>query len=361
MSTGTRSHLAAGIAGGLIAAGGLLAFGATGRRTLQTIIQEAPVATAGTGGNSPSLTPHAIYQREAPAVVHVSARLIEPRANPFDVLHQAETGVLAGSGFLADRRGDVMTAYHLIDGASRFTGITVGFEGGVQRQASVVSADPARDVAVLRVDLHGVSHPTPLPLGRSTSVRTGDPTLAIGNPYGLDRTLSSGIISAVTHELVGAGGVTVNNVIQTDLPVDPAVSGGPLLNAAGHVIGIDSQLTTPEGTTVSFATPVDAVTRMLHGAQRLEHVPVAYLGLSAVAARGAHRALTVTGVTPGSPAELAGVRRRDAIDRLGGQTISSLTDLNRMISTSSPGQRVRIQIIRQGRMRTLTARLDSHP
>ncbi|MEA2213546.1 MAG: hypothetical protein QOF83_3494 [Solirubrobacteraceae bacterium] len=355
MSAGTRSHLAAAIAGGLIVAGGLLALGATGSPTLQTIIQEAPVASA----RASALTPHAIYAREAPAVVHVSARLIEPRENPFDVLHQAATGVLGGSGFLADRRGDVMTAYHLIDGASHSSGITVSFEGGVQRQASVIGADPGRDVAVLRVDLRGVPNADPLPLGTSTSVRTGDPTLAIGNPYGLDRTLSSGIISALAHELIAAGGVTVNNVIQTDLPVDPAGSGGPLVDAAGRVIGIDSQLTSPDGTTVSFATPVDAVTRMLHGAQRLGHVPVAYLGLSAVAARLLHPAVTVTGVTPGSPAALAGVRRGDAIDRLGGETISRLSDLNRMISTSSPGQHLRVEITRRGRLRTLTVRLGS--
>jgi putative serine protease PepD len=193
------------------------------------------------------------------------------------------------------------------------------------------------------------------------SVRTGDPTLAIGNPYGVDRTLASGIISALTHELTGADGVSVNNVIQTDLPVDPLSSGGPLLDAAGRVIGIDSQLISPQGTTVSFATPVDAVTRMLRGAQRLGQVPVAYLGLSAIAARGAHPALTVTGVAAASPAEQAGVRRGDAIDRLGGETISRLTELDHVISTGSPGQHVDMEIMRRGRLHTLTVRLGSRP
>jgi S1-C subfamily serine protease len=359
MPTGVRSHLAASIIGGLVVAGGLLALGATGRRTVQTVIDQAPVATERVAGRSAGLTPHAIYQRESPAVVHISARLLEPHTSPFDVLHEAETGVLTGSGFLVDRRGDVMTAYHLIDGASRSDGITVGFEGGVQRTASVLATDPAQDVAVLRVDLHGVPAVGPLPLGNSSSVRIGDPTLAIGNPYGVDRTLTSGIVSSLEHVLIGEDGVSVDNVIQTDEPVDPASSGAPLLDAAGRVIGVDSELIGPEGTTQAFASPVDAIAPMLRGVQRVTRVSVAYLGLSGVAAPGAHPAVTITGVTPGSPAEKAGLRRGDAIDRLGGVTVSSLPALSRLISTSSPGQRVTIEISRHGRLRTLVARLGS--
>jgi S1-C subfamily serine protease len=361
MTSGVRSHLAASVVGGLVVAGALLAVGTTGRRTVQTIVEEAPASTGRAASGSSPLTLHAIYERESPAVVHVTARLLEPRQSPFDVLHQAESGVLTGSGFLVDRRGDVMTAYHLIDGASRSSGISVGFEGGVRRAATVVGADPGRDVAVLRVDLRGVSDVNPLPMGSSTSVRVGDPTLAIGNPDGLDHTLSSGIVSALSHQLLGAGGVVVDNVIQTDLAVDPASSGAPLLDFAGRVIGINSQLTSPTGTSASFATPVDAVDSLLRGVARISRVPVAYLGLSGVAARSTHPAVTVTDVAPGSPAEQAGLRRGDAIDRIGGETISSLTGLTRLISTRGPGQNVSIEITRRGRLRTLLARLGSRP
>ncbi len=317
MQTGVRSHLMASIVGGVIVAGGLLAFGAGARRNTQTIVEEAPVTAERAVGAGTGLTLHAIYERESPAVVRVSARMLEPVASPFAVLRQADTGVATASGFLVDRRGDIMTAYHVIDGASRSSGITVSFRGGVQRPASVVKTDPADDVAVLRVDMRDVPPVAPLPLGSSTSVRIGDPALAMGDSDGIDRTLSSGIVSSLEHQLTGSGSVSVDNVIQTDLPLDPAAAGGPLLDAAGRVIGVDSELIGPEGTPISFATPIDTITPMLRGVKGVRRLEEAYLGLSGVRTGGAHPFFTITGVTPGGPARggRPAPRRRDRSPR----------------------------------------------
>jgi S1-C subfamily serine protease len=359
MKNATRSHLAASVAGGLIVAGGMLAFGVTGRRQTQTIVEEAPVAVARVGDSS-GLTPHSIYQREAPGVVYVTSRLLDPESTPFDVLHQAQTGTMTGSGFLIDRSGDVLTDYHLIEGASP-SGISVRFEGGIQRLATVVAQAPGQDAALLRVNMRGTPAVDPLPLGDSASVRIGDPVLAIGDPYGLDRVLTTGIVSSLEHQLVAADGASVDNVIATDQPLEPAASGGPVLDAAGRVIGIASQLAGPGDTTLSFATPIDAVTPLLRGAHRSRAPQVAYIGLSGVTAGGSHPVVTITGVSRGGPAAQAGLRRGDAIDRMGGQTVSNPSILTRVLADHRPGAQLRIVISRAGRIRRLTVRLGSQP
>jgi S1-C subfamily serine protease len=267
MTKSARSHLAASIAGGVIVAGGLLAFGTGGRQTTQTIVQQSPVAVMPAAGESSFMTPGAIYDRESPGVVYVTSRLSDPVPSPFDVLRQADSGRLTGSGFLVDRRGDVLTNYHLMTASGGSDGVTVRFRGGIDRSAQLVAADPAEDVAVLKVDLRGVPAVQPLPLGDSTGMRIGDPTLALGDPYGLDQTMTSGTVSGLEHQLVAAGGSVVDNVIQTDVPPDPSASGGPLLNAAGRVIGINSNLIGADGMTVAFATPINSVEATLERAQ----------------------------------------------------------------------------------------------
>jgi S1-C subfamily serine protease len=132
-----------------------------------------------------------------------------------------------GSGFLVDRRGDILTNYHVVDGAEP-SGVSVEFEGGVEHEASVVGIGRTQDIAILRVDMRRVPLVKPLQLGDSTSVRVGDPTLAIGDPFGLDRTLTSGIVSALQHQIEAADGSSIDNVIQTDQPLDLKNSGGPL-------------------------------------------------------------------------------------------------------------------------------------
>jgi S1-C subfamily serine protease len=273
MSKVNRTHLVSGVLGGVIVAGGLVALGVTGRSNTQTIIEGAPVVAQHVAGGYSSLTLHSIFDRESPGVLHVSARLGDPAPSPFDTTRQPDPGVTAGSGFLVDRRGDVLTNYHLINGGHAASSISVAFQGGVERPAEVIDADPSSDLALLRVSLRGLAPVSPLPLGNSSTVQIGDPTLTIGNPAGVDRTLFSGIVSGLTHELEGSDGTTVDNVIQTDQLPGPGASGGPLLDAAGRDIGVASQITSPDGATVPFATPIDTAESMLRDARLVKGAP----------------------------------------------------------------------------------------
>jgi S1-C subfamily serine protease len=355
-----RSHFASAVLGGVIVAGGLLAFGVTGRRSTGPSLQQSPEALTA-ASSRPGLTPHEIYRRDAPAVVFIRARLVAQVDSPFAFHHPGGTGTSTGSGFVVDRRGDILTDYHVIAGAERAGGVSIEFEGGVTRDATVVGVDQRADLAVLRVDAPGLPGVGPLPLGDSTHVRVGDPMLAIGNPFGADRTLSSGIISALQHQIPTPDGASVDNVIQTDQPIDPGGAGGPLLDASGRVIGINSQLagTAGDGTALAFATPIDTAMPMLARVRRQGSVRFAYLGLEGISVRGRHPAVKVTTAVPDGPAATAGLRHGDAIVKLDGESVSSIDQLQTMVNARDPGQTVALQVRRAGRVREVRVMLGS--
>ena len=263
-----RSQLAASVLGGLVVAGTFLALGITGHRTTQVIVQQSPIASDSSSDAS-QLTPHAIYVRDAPGVVFVRAQVLEQGEDPFDLYPPAQQSTVStGSGFLIDAAGDILTNYHVVQGANRGSGVTVLFEDNISRRAAVIGVDPNNDLALLRVDMNGVPPVEPLELGDSESVQVGDPTLAIGNPFGLDRTLTSGIVSALQRQIQAPNGFAIDNVIQTDAPINPGNSGGPLLDADGRVIGINSQIETAaddgEGSVgIGFAIPIDTAKAFL--------------------------------------------------------------------------------------------------
>ena len=260
-----RSHLASAVVGGLVVAGTFLALGVTGHRTTQTIIEQAPTAGQQASSAAAALTPHSIYMRDAPGVVFVRAQLIRQVQDPFELIPKQQQSTSTGSGFLIDGHGDILTSYHVIAGANPNTGVTVQFADNIARHASVVGQDPNNDLALLRVDANSVPRVAPLQLGDSSSVRVGDPTLAIGNPFGYDRTLTSGIVSALQRQIQGPSGFSINNVIQTDAPINPGNSGGPLLDADGRVIGINSQIAANGSANVgiAFAVPINTAKSML--------------------------------------------------------------------------------------------------
>lgn len=265
-----RSNFLAAVCGGLVVAGALLALGVTGRRTTQTIVSEAPeVAAQPVSARGRALTPHAIYLRAAPGVVFVRALVTQQVQTPFGAAPQRVQSTSTGSGFLISDRGYVLTADHLVEGADPRSGVTVQFGSGAPRPAVVVSVDQSVDLALLKVSMAGlVGSVRPLALGDSSTVRVGDAALAIGNPYGLDRTLSSGIVSALQRQIQAPDGFTISNVIQTDTPITPGGSGGPLLDATGRVIGINSQMFTGGdgdggSTAIGFAVPINTVKAFL--------------------------------------------------------------------------------------------------
>ncbi len=361
MTRGSRSNFLSAVLGGLAVGAALLAVGATGHGHTETIVEEAPVASqpvAGVGVAQSGLTPHDIYESDAPGVVYVRAKLVAPVPSPFNMFHADESDTSTGSGFLVDRAGDVLTDYHVVDGADRSAGVTVEFEGKMIRRAGVVAVDPDSDLAVLHVDMRGLPPVQPLKLGESSNVRVGDPTLTIGNPFGVDRTLTSGIVSALQHSIRATDGQTVENVIQTDQPIGAGNSGAPLLNAGGQVIGINSQLTTPTGgvrggQALAFAVPIDTAGEILSRAAHAGPVRVAYIGLDGGVSRNARTGVSVTRVVSGGPAALAGVRRGDVIDRVDGNAVASLSDVLALVTTRSPGQRLTLTLRRRHRLRNV--------
>jgi S1-C subfamily serine protease len=361
-----RSQLLAGVLGALVVAGGFLALGVTGRRTTRTIVEESPVAAQpASNSTTSSLTPHAIYERDAPGVVFVRAQVVQQVQTPFDLFPQRQQSSSTGSGFLIRRSGLVLTNYHVIEGADRSAGVTVRFQDSVTRPATVIGEDQNSDLAILRVDMTGVPPVAPLPMGDSTSVRVGDPTLAIGNPFGLDRTLTTGIVSALQRQIQAPNGFVIDNVIQTDAPLNLGNSGGPLLDAAGRVIGINSQIETASGSGsvgIGFAIPIDTAKQFLPRLSAGRAVTLAYLGVTGTGTdEGGSPGGVNVQVDQGGPAADAGLRSHDVIKSIDGRPANSVRELQALVDSSRPGQEVVVRIRRGGVTRAVDVVLGSRP
>jgi S1-C subfamily serine protease len=359
-----RSQIAASVLGGLVVAGTLFAFGIIGRRTTRTIVEEAPVAAQPASSTTAGLTPHAIYERDAPGVVFVKALVVQQVEDPFKLFPQHEQTSSTGSGFLIKPDGMILTNYHVIEGADRKTGVAVQFQDEITRRAEVVGEDQNNDLALLKVDMSGVPSVRPLPLGDSTTVSVGDPTLAIGNPFGLDRTLTGGIVSALQRQIQAPNGFSIDNVIQTDAPINPGNSGGPLIDATGRVIGINSQIETAgdggNGSVgIAFAVPIDTAKEFLPQAERGIQVTYAYLGVSPIG-NGSRRGVLVH-VEPGGPAADAGIKDRDQVDAIDGHSITAMDQLQAIVDARRPGQAISVRVRRGPGARTLKVVLASRP
>jgi S1-C subfamily serine protease len=266
-----RASLLSGALGGVLVvalavvvlavAGGL---GGTGTRQIVTV-QETPILPAAAPGAARSLTPQQVYARDAAGVVFVRGIGVTEEQSPSEYLkgEGGERGVATGSGFEVDGAGTVITNWHVVENA---TEVRVGAEQGKTVKADVIGTAPSDDIAVLRIRTAGLTlHP--LALGDSRTARVGDPVLAIGNPFGLDRTLTTGIVSALQRKITAPNGEAIDDVLQTDAPINPGNSGGPLLNAAGEVIGVNSQIETSGSgggnVGIGFAVPIDTVRAVL--------------------------------------------------------------------------------------------------
>src|SRR3954453_14105573 len=263
--------LVAALLGGGVAAG-ITAYvddsGGDGHTT--TVIRQPALAASGANRESVSsgLTAADIYSRYAPGVVFIRSEIVQQvQDNPFDLFGGGGGGTqqseATGSGFVIDKSGDILTNNHVIAGARS---VTVQFADKKTVKATVVGKDPSTDLALLKVDPEGLAL-RPLPLGSSRDVHVGDPTIAIGNPFGLDRTLTTGVVSALQRQITAPNGFAIKDVIQTDAAINPGNSGGPLIDAAGRVIGINSQIETGGGGNgnvgIGFAVPIDTAKQIL--------------------------------------------------------------------------------------------------
>jgi S1-C subfamily serine protease len=359
-----RVSMLSAVLGGLVVAGAFLALGITGRRTTQTIVEQSPIAALPASSTSSGLTPHDIYLRDAPGVVSVRAQIVQQVENPFDLFPQEQRSEATGSGFLVRTDGSILTNYHVIQGADPTNGVTVQFEDNVTRKATVVGQDPNNDLALLKVDLGGV-HARPLAMGESASVQVGDPTLAIGNPFGLDRTLTSGMVSALARQIQAPNGFSIDNVIQTDTPINPGNSGGPLIDAAGRVIGINSQIATGGNGSgsvgIAFAVPIDTARRVLNQLEQGGQVKLAYLGIGGVGVSGARRGVFVQRADTGGPAAGAGLAHGDVIEKIDQHVVTNMAEVQTIVAAHQPGQDVKVSALRAGRPRVFTVRLAPRP
>lgn len=270
-----------------------------------------------------------------------------------------------GSGFIWDEAGHVITNYHVIENASE---ASVKLADGRSYRAALVGASPAHDIAVLRIGV-GFKRPPPVPLGTSSDLKVGQKVFAIGNPFGLDWTLTTGIVSALDRSLGGEQGNTIEHLIQTDAAINPGNSGGPLLDSAGRLIGINTAIYSPSGTSagIGFAVPVDTVNRVVPQLIAAGRYVRPTLGIEADENLNTRlkRILAVEGVVilrvaPGSAAEAAGLRGAapspdggiipgDIITAVDGKPIDSVSKLLGRLDDHQVGQTIKLEILREGR------------
>src|SRR4051812_38015291 len=358
--------LAAAVIGGGVTAGVLIGSGAMGERKTTTIVQQAPLtsaAPASSDSRGGSLTARDIYKRAAPGVVYIRARSVQQTQSPFDVFPRQQENVSTGSGFVLDEKGDILTNAHVV--ASSLD-VRVSFSDHRTVAARVVGKDPDTDLAVLSVNPKEVSL-RPLALGDSGAVRVGDPTVAIGNPFGLERTLTTGVVSALQRRITAPSGFAIEDVIQTDAALNPGNSGGPLLDATGRVIGVNSQIATggdgAGSVGIGFAVPAATVKRVLPELERAGRVRRPFLG---VRGREAIGGVLVEEVQPGAPAAVAGIKggNHEAIDerdgsvvilggdvitKVAGKPVKSMDDVHVALGALRPGQKVAVELERAGK------------
>src|SRR3977135_1286297 len=273
--------LGGGVVVAVLAAAGDLG----GARSVTTTVQATPLQPSNASTATRRLTPHDIYVRDAPGVAYVTSTIVQRTESPFGLFGGGESqqqGQATGSGIVIDANGTILTNYHVVENAIK---VTVSLEKGKTVDAQVVGKDPSNGLAVLRIHPDGLAlHP--LTLGSSSGAQVGDPVLAIGNPFDLERTLTTGVISALQRQISAPNGFTIDNVLQTDAPINPGNSGGPLLDASGRVIGINSQIETGGSgggsVGIGFAVPIDTAKAELSQLEKGGTVRGAYLGLTSL-------------------------------------------------------------------------------
>src|SRR4051812_22904740 len=363
------------------AGGAAVVAGFRGHDKTTTVVQQAPLVGSPTSNSkSTGLTPRQIYKNDAPGVVFVRSEIVQRSQSPFDLFPTEQRGESSGSGFVIDKSGDILTNAHVIDGAVK---VSVQFSDQKTVPARIIGRDTSSDLALLKVDPDGLSL-SPLTLGSAKDIQVGDPTIAIGNPFGLDRTLTTGVVSALQRRIQAPNGFTIRNVIQTDAAINPGNSGGPLLDAAGRVIGINSQIATGGGGNgnvgIGFAVPIDTAKQALPELKKGAAVQRAELGVTTLTIDQSLAGLNlpvkqgvlVQSVQNGSAADKAGLRGGDISAQIGGQdvqlggdiivkvdgkTVATADDLAGVIQSHKPGDDVKVTYLRDGKERTTTVKL----
>ncbi|HUB98768.1 MAG TPA: trypsin-like peptidase domain-containing protein [Solirubrobacterales bacterium] len=350
----------------------------------------APVAAKNGDEGSTNLV-NQIYKADGDGVAFIESQIPAeegPAINPFGAPEeQSGGGTATGSGFVIDGEGHILTNNHVIENADNIE-VKLG-ESDTEYKAEVVGTDPASDLALLKVDapskeLH------PLTLGDSSEAEVGDPVVAIGNPFGLDRTVTSGIVSALQRQIQAPNGFSIDNVIQTDAAINPGNSGGPLINAAGEVIGINSQIETggsgSEGNVgIGFAIPINTAKAEIAELEANGEVEHAYLGieggsitpqLAKALNLPVDEGVVVQSVVPNGPADKAGIEGGDTsatidgaevtlggdiIIEIDGKKVAGMDEVIEFVNGAKPGESVKVEILRDGKQKSVEITLGKRP
>ena len=304
------------------------------------------------GGGGAGEAAERVYRTAAAGVVEISAG--GAGAGAFG----DESGAL-GTGFVVDEEGHIVTNEHVVSGAAS---ITVTFADGSDGSAELVGTDPSTDIALLKVDVPAAEL-EPLELGSSSSLTIGQDVYAIGNPYGLERTLTAGIVSALDREIQAPNGYTISGAIQTDAAINSGNSGGPLLDEQGLVVGVTAQIESQTGGNVGigYAIPIDLVKGVVGQLQSSGTVTYAYLGVTIEPAPDSSGGATIVEVRPGTPAEEAGLEPGDRVVSADGEQIDSPEELTGLIGSKAPGDQLELELVRDGETETVTVTLGERP
>ena len=373
----------AGLFGAVIALLAASLIGLGGGSGTTTVVQQASGGTLKMVSSGGAMTPREIYRRDSKGVVSITADVETEGSNIFGA-PESRNGKSSGSGFVIDKQGTILTNAHVVDGAKK---VSVRFSNDKTADAKILGADRSSDIAVLQIDPDGLDLTT-LPLASAKGVEVGDPVVAIGNPFGQAFSLTTGVVSAKQRSIEGLNGFAINDVIQTDAAINPGNSGGPLIDSAGEVIGINSQIATGGGgggnVGIGFAVPIDIARKLLPGL-RNGTVDTGYLGITSLSISPALAALNlpvnkgvlVESVKPGSPAEKAGIKGGtvpaklesqslkiggDIIEKIDGRPMLTSLALSTYVGSKKVGDQFEFQLLRGGKeTKTVTATLGRRP
>ncbi|HET8956085.1 MAG TPA: trypsin-like peptidase domain-containing protein [Solirubrobacterales bacterium] len=378
--------LVVAVAGWIAIAAGAIQSDGGSTTTVATPIT-APADVKSEDGNANVV--NQIYKADGGGVAFIESQ-IEPTEtesfNPFGEVEPESGGTATGSGFVIDGEGHILTNNHVVEGASKVT-VKLG-DSEKTYDAEVVGADPGTDIALLKVDAPD-SEIHPLSLGHSSDAEVGDPVVAIGNPFGLDRTVTSGIVSALQRQIEAPNGFSISHVIQTDAAINPGNSGGPLINAAGEVIGINAQIATGGGGNgnvgIGFAIPIDTVRAEIEQLKTKGEVEHAFIGitggtvtpeLAKAVNLPVEEGVIVQSVVKDGPADKAGIEAGgtsatingeevrlggDIITEVDGKKLKSMDEFIEIIQGSKPGDELKLTIIRSGDEKTADVTLGTQP
>jgi S1-C subfamily serine protease len=380
MKTGMHSNIANRVRSiTLVALIAVVAYWSGARWGGRGLVQTVAVAGQKSVPSSLNLTEEeartvGIYRQAAPAVANIITQAVE-----YDFFERAVPVEGAGSGFVIDPRGYVLTNNHVIEDSQSIQ-VTLGDRS--RYTARLVGADPRNDIALLKIDPKNKAI-TALPLGDSANLQVGQSVLAIGNPFGFSGTLTKGVISALGRTVQTSETSAIDQAIQTDAAINRGNSGGPLLNSRGEVIGINSAIYTPSGTTagIGFAIPINMAKRIAQDLITEGRVRQAYLGISEIALwpelsealkLPVQQGLLIERVVPRSPAAQAGLRGGDRVALAGlqrliiggdivvaidGREVESTLDLNVILNQKRPGDMIRLSVYRANQKKDLSVTL----